>query len=152
MCRKMNWRDIDIVNEEERTAYLRVCACARACSLTIHNLKGAQTLNKTALLRQIALISSSISPRNPHQVCRSPSLYTVTLLRDRCACACMRVYTTYIDGGHTRAVWHAVGASRVSEFNESEAEREENEAGVSVEYSRLILPSPKERMRRTGEG
>lgn len=44
----------------------------------------------------------------------------------------------------------------MSEFNESEAggkkEREESEAGVSAEYSRLILPSPKERMRRTGEG
>lgn len=73
-----------------------------------------------------------------------------------------RIYDLHRRWGHTRAVWHAVGASRVSEFNESEAEREgereggrereESEAGVSVEYSRLILPSPKERMRRTGEG
>ena len=73
-----------------------------------------------------------------------------------------RIYDLHRRWGHTRAVWHAVGASRVSEFNESEVERErereggrereESEAGVSVEYSRLILPSPKERMRRTGEG
>lgn len=139
--------------------------CTRARFSTIRNPKGARTPNKTALLRQIALISSSITPRNP-----APSKYADRRFRTPrraapwfCYAAaahapvCAHTQLAYT-GKYTRAEWHVgrIGESRVSEFNESEAgrkkEREESEAGVSAEYSRLILPSPKERMRRTGEG
>ena len=104
----------------------RVDVCARFPA----DPKGAWTPNKTAQLRQIALISSWISSRENRrcQVCQvSLSRYRPWLCYALGCCSvrrCARVYVAHGDGGYTpRGMACRVGASRVSEFNESEAER-----------------------------